>query len=124
MPAEARRVPLGANDDAQEAELGAAKDHARAAVERQGSNRVHSGRRPLAARAQHRARARRAYPGFARCALPGGPRSSRHARRARSEAVTQPLRREEGLIKQLAISCWLLARTNHNQSSSGLTANS
>src|SRR3954447_8788329 len=105
MPAEARRVPLGANDDAKEAELGAAKDYARAAVERQGSHRVHSGRRPLAARAQHRARARWAYPRLARCALPGGPRSSRHARCSRPEAVTQPLRREEGLTKQLAISC-------------------
>src|SRR3954454_11636407 len=104
MPAEARRVPLVANDDAQEAELGPSEDYARAAIERQRSHRVHSGRRALAARTQYRAGTRRAYPRFAGRALPGSPWRSRHIGRSRSQTITQPVRREEGLSIQLAIS--------------------
>src|SRR4051794_22629724 len=105
MPAEAWRVPLGANDDAQEAELGATEDHARAAVERQRSHRLHPGRRTLFARAQYRARARRAYSRFARRALPSCTRCARYTGSSRPKTVTQPVWREEGLSKQLAISC-------------------
>ena len=62
-PAEARRVPAGAHDDAEEAELGAAQDRARQADQPDGGHGLHPGHRPQPAGALRRARARRPREG-------------------------------------------------------------
>ena len=45
-PAEARRLPAGPDDDAQEAELGAAEDRPREADQPDGGHGLHPGDRP------------------------------------------------------------------------------
>ena len=45
LPAETGGLPAGQDDDPQEAELGPAEDHPRAALQRQGSHRLHPRRR-------------------------------------------------------------------------------
>ena len=95
LPAEAGRLPAGQDDDAQEAELGPAEDRPRAAVQRQGSHRLHPRRRAQPAGALDRARPRRPCPRPARRALPRRPRRARHAGRRRPQASPQPVRSEE-----------------------------
>ena len=79
LPVQARRLPAGQDDDAQEAELGPAEGRPRAALQRQGSHRLHPRRRAQPAGALDRARPRRPRPRPARRALPHRPRRARHA---------------------------------------------
>ena len=65
-PAEARRLPAGPDDDAQEAELGAAQDRARAPDQPDGGHGLHPGHRPQPPGALGRARPRRPGQGPAR----------------------------------------------------------
>ena len=75
--------------DAEEAELRAAQDRARPALERQGDHRLHPRRGPQPAGALDRAGARRPRARPARCAL---PHPARHARRlGRRRPPAEPL---------------------------------
>jgi hypothetical protein len=78
LPPKAWGLPAGQDHDPEEAELGAAQDRARPALERQGSDRVHPGRRPQPAGALGGADPRRPRARPPRCAL---PHRARHARR-------------------------------------------
>ncbi len=70
MPAAARRVPSGEDDDAEEAELGFAESGARALDERKGSHGLHPRRRPQPAGALDGAGARGPREGLAGRAVP------------------------------------------------------
>ena len=74
MSRSTRRLLAGADDDAQEAELGIAEDHSRSFVQWQRSHRVHSGRRSQLARTLDRTRSWRSCSRFARRALPSRSR--------------------------------------------------
>ena len=86
LPAEARRLPAGEDEDAEEAELGAAQGGPRAADERQRSDGLHSGRGPQPAGALDRARPRRPREGSAGRALPHHPRHAGLRGRGRTAA--------------------------------------
>ena len=96
LSAEARRVPAGQDHDPQEAELGPAQGRPRAAVQRQGSHRLHPRRRPQPAGALDRAGPRRPRPRPARRALPHRPRHARLPGRRRPQAGPLQVRREAG----------------------------
>ena len=77
MSAEARRVSVGQDADAQEAQLGASKDRPRSPDQPDRGYDVHSRYRPQPARALDRAYSRRPRQRLAGCSL---PRCSRNAR--------------------------------------------
>ena len=93
-PAEAGRLPPGPDDDAQEAELGAAQDRPRAADQPDGGHGLHPGHRPQPPGALGRARARRPGEGPPLGQVPHHPRHPRRGRRARPQAGSQQVRRE------------------------------
>ena len=72
-----------------------AEDHARASVQRQGSDGLHSRRGPQPAGALDRFGARRSCPRFAGRPLPGDPRGDGLPGSQRPKAVPQPLRGQE-----------------------------
>jgi MFS family permease len=84
----------------EEAQLGAAQGGPCAAHLRCRSHRLHPGRGPQPAGAQHRARAWRPCARPSRCALQDHPRRARRCRREEPQASPQPLRRQDGQVSQ------------------------
>src|SRR5262245_46186578 len=96
VPAEARRVPAGQDDDPEKAELGPAKDRPGPAVERDGSDRVHPGRGAQPAGALDRPGPRRRRPRPAGRSQPHHPRRPRRPGSAGPQAGPVEVWGEEG----------------------------
>ena len=86
LPVQARGLPPGQDDDAQEAELGAPEGGAGPALQRQGSHRVHRRRRAQPPGTLDRPGPRRPRPRPAGRPLPHRPRRPRQPRRGRPQA--------------------------------------
>ena len=93
-PPEARRLPAGPHDDAEEAELGPAQDRPRAADQPDGGHGLHPGHRPQPPGALGRAGPRRPRQGPAVGQVPHHPRHARRRRRPRPQAGPQQVRRQ------------------------------